>query len=127
MSTVVVFEEFGGPEGLRVDDEEVGAPGPGQVRVANRVVGVNPADLKRLAGAFGGRVPGVLGFEAAGVVDAVGPAVPGLAPGAGVGWRGPGARRALPVSPRPSGGSGGCVGCARFRWPRGRAPPPVRS
>lgn len=95
MSTVVVFEEFGGPEGLRVDDEEVGAPGPGQVRVANRVVGVNPADLKRLAGAFGGRVPGVLGFEAAGVVDAVGPDVPDLAPGDEVVWHGTGAQREL--------------------------------
>lgn len=88
MSTVVVFEAFGGPETLRVDDEQVGEPGPGQVRVANRVVGVNPADLKRLAGAFGGRVPGVLGFEAAGVVDAVGPDVPDLAPGDEVVWHG---------------------------------------
>ncbi|MCO7273634.1 quinone oxidoreductase family protein [Cellulosimicrobium cellulans] len=95
MSTVVVFESFGGPETLRVDDEHVGEPGPGQVRVANRVVGVNPADLKRLAGAFGGRVPGVLGFEAAGVVDAVGPDVPDLAPGDEVVWHGTGAQREL--------------------------------
>ena len=56
MSTVVVFEAFGGPETLRVDDEHVGEPGPGQVRVANRVVGVNPADLKRLAGMMRGKV-----------------------------------------------------------------------
>ncbi|MTG88752.1 zinc-binding dehydrogenase [Cellulosimicrobium sp. BIT-GX5] len=95
MSTVVVFEAFGGPESLRVQDETVAAPGPGQVRVANRVVGVNPADVKRLAGAFGGRVPGVLGFEAAGVVDAVGPDVPDLAPGDEVVWHGTGAQREL--------------------------------
>ncbi|MBN0038883.1 NADP-dependent oxidoreductase [Cellulosimicrobium cellulans] len=95
MSTVVAFQSFGGPEMLRVDDEHVGEPGSGQVRVANRVVGVNPADLKRLAGAFGGRVPGVLGFEAAGVVDAVGPDVPDLAPGDEVVWHGTGAQREL--------------------------------
>ncbi len=95
MSTVVVFEAFGGPETLRVDDEHVAEPGPGQVRVANRVVGVNPADLKRLAGEFGGRVPGVLGFEAAGVVDAVGPDVPDLTPGDAVVWHGTGAQREL--------------------------------
>ncbi len=101
MSTVVVFEEFGGPEGLRVDDEEIGAPGPGQVRVANRVVGVNPADLKRLAGSFGGRVPGVLGFEAAGVVDAVGPDVPDLAPATRSCGTARGAARALARPRRP--------------------------
>ncbi|MBD8079604.1 quinone oxidoreductase family protein [Cellulosimicrobium arenosum] len=97
MSTVVTFDEFGGPEKLRVDDEHVADPGPGQVRVANRVVGVNPADLKRLSGAFGGKVPAVLGFEAAGVVDAVGPDVADLAPGDDVLWNGTGAQRALSV------------------------------
>ncbi|WP_251152004.1 NADP-dependent oxidoreductase [Cellulosimicrobium sp. Marseille-Q4280] len=96
-STVVRFDTFGGPEVLRVADEEVAEPGPGQVRVANRVVGVNPADVKRLAGAFGGRVPGVLGFEAAGVVDAVGTDVEGFAPGDEVVWHGTGAQRALSV------------------------------
>lgn len=95
MSIVVVYDAFGGPEALRVRDEDVDDPGPGQVRVANRVVGVNPADVKRLAGAFGSRLPGVLGFEAAGVVDAVGPDVPDLAPGDTVVWHGTGAQRGL--------------------------------
>jgi len=40
-------------------------------------------------------VPGVLGFEAAGVVDAVGPDVPDLAPGDEVVWHGTGAQREL--------------------------------
>ena len=96
-STVVRFDTFGGPEVLRVGREDVAEPGPGRVRVANRVVGVNPADVKRLAGAFGGRSPGVLGFEAAGVVDAVGPDVEGFAPGDEVVWHGTGAQRALSV------------------------------
>ncbi|MBD5785691.1 NADP-dependent oxidoreductase [Cellulosimicrobium terreum] len=99
MSTVVTFDAFGGPEALRVADEHVPDPGPGQVRVANQVVGVNPADLKRLSGAFGGKVPGVLGFEAAGVVDAVGPDVADLAPGDAVLWHGSGAQRELSLVP----------------------------
>jgi len=96
-TTVVTFDVFGGPEELRVGEEEVGEPGPGQVRVANRVVGVNPADVKRLAGAFGGRLPGVLGFEAAGVVHAVGPDVEDLATGDEVVWHGTGAQRELSI------------------------------
>jgi len=96
-TTVVTFDVFGGPEELRGGEEEVGEPGPGQVRVANRVVGVNPADVKRLAGAFGGRLPGVLGFEAAGVVHAVGPDVEDLATGDEVVWHGTGAQRELSI------------------------------
>jgi len=96
-TTVVTFDVFGGPEELRVGEEEVGEPGPGQVRVANRVVGVNPADVKRLAGTFGGRLPGVLGFEAAGVVHAVGPDVEDLATGDEVVWHGTGAQRELSI------------------------------
>ncbi|WP_069386125.1 quinone oxidoreductase family protein [Cellulosimicrobium cellulans] len=94
-ATVVTYDEFGGPEVLRVTTEEVAEPGAGQVRVANRVVGVNPADVKRLTGAFGGSLPGVLGFEAAGIVDAVGPDVADLVPGDAVVWHGTGAQRAL--------------------------------
>ncbi|OLT51735.1 NADP-dependent oxidoreductase [Cellulosimicrobium sp. CUA-896] len=94
-ATVVTYDAFGEPDVLRVTTEDVGDPGSGQVRVANRVVGVNPADAKRLAGAFGGRLPGVLGFEAAGIVDAVGPDVADLAPGDAVVWHGTGAQRAL--------------------------------
>lgn len=94
-TTVVAYDVFGGPEVLHVTTEEVAEPGAGQVRVANRVVGVNPADVKRLAGGFGGSLPGVLGFEAAGIVDAVGPDVADLAPGDAVVWHGTGAQRTL--------------------------------
>jgi NADPH:quinone reductase-like Zn-dependent oxidoreductase len=94
-TAVVAYDVFGGPEVLRVTTEEVAEPRAGQVRVANRVVGVNRADVKRLAGGFGGSVPGVLGFEAAGIVDAVGPDVADLAPGDAVVWHGTGAQRVL--------------------------------
>ncbi len=72
---------FGGPEVLELVEVEVPAPGDGQVRIAVRAVGMNPADFKGFAAGPGkdpADLPKVLGFEVAGVVDAVGPGVVGL-------------------------------------------------
>ncbi|NUS42107.1 MAG: NADP-dependent oxidoreductase [Mycobacteriaceae bacterium] len=79
----ISFSEFGGPDVLALADLPVPDPGPGQVRVAVRAAGVNPADWKIRSGTFPmpTQLPAVLGFEVAGVVDAVGPGVAGPAPG----------------------------------------------
>ena len=56
-------------------DEPTRDPGPGEVRVAVRAIGVNPIDVKVYSGAFGtdpAKLPIRLGAEAAGVVTAVG-------------------------------------------------------
>jgi Zn-dependent alcohol dehydrogenase len=63
------------------DDVEIEEPGAGQVRVKVAHCGVCHSDLSVVAGSFPSPVPVVLGHEAAGVVDAVGPHVEGLAPG----------------------------------------------
>ncbi|MGE4425172.1 MAG: zinc-binding alcohol dehydrogenase family protein [Solirubrobacteraceae bacterium] len=75
MARVVVATALGGPEVLAIVEEDAGAPGPGEVRIAVRAAGINPADWKRYDGTFGTDVsfPMRLGFEAAGVVTAVGP------------------------------------------------------
>jgi len=76
MSRVVVATAFGGPEVLSVIEQPTGVPGPGEVLLEVRAVGVNPADWKAASGAFGAdpaRLPLRLGYEAAGVVTAVGP------------------------------------------------------
>jgi len=95
MSTAIFYDRHGGVDVLRVGDEPVPSPGEGELVVANRVVGVNPADVKKLAGTFGGggELPQVLGFEAAGVVEAVGEGVEGFAVGDEVVWSGTGAQR----------------------------------
>ncbi|MCM6777043.1 NADP-dependent oxidoreductase [Nocardia sp. CDC159] len=81
------FERFGGPEVLELVDLPVPDPGAGQVRVAVRVAGVNPADWKRREGAFGPLVfPAGAGFEIAGVVDAVGPDAPWQVGDEVIGW-----------------------------------------
>ncbi len=78
MAKTVVATAFGGPEVLEVRDEAVSDPGPGQVQVRLRAIGVNPYDHKSYSGAFGtdpARLPIRPGIEAAGVVVAVGPDV----------------------------------------------------
>jgi NADPH:quinone reductase-like Zn-dependent oxidoreductase len=72
----VVFEEFGGPEVLKVQDVEEPHAGPGQVRIKVRAVGVNPIDFKVRRGWTKGFIdpvfPAVPGLEVAGVVDEAG-------------------------------------------------------
>jgi NADPH:quinone reductase len=75
MAKVVLATAFGGPEVLSVVDQEVGDPGPGEVRLEVHAAGVNPADIKSYGGAWGtdpAQLPKRLGFEASGVVTAVG-------------------------------------------------------
>ncbi|MFH5821289.1 NADP-dependent oxidoreductase [Georgenia sp. AZ-5] len=83
MSKVFVFREFGGPEAQALVDRAVPAPGPGEVRVAVRAAGVNPADVKRREGRFGRKIqlPAPMGLELAGVVEDVGEGVTGFGPG----------------------------------------------
>ncbi len=69
----VVAAGYGGPENLRVNMIEIGAPGPGHVRVTVRAAGVNAYDAKVYsAPGDPSRLPILLGFEASGVVSAVG-------------------------------------------------------
>ena len=79
----VLVSEFGGPEQLRPGQAADPVAGPGQVRIAVHAAGVNPVDAgNRADGRWAGlRVPCILGYDVAGVVDSVGPGVTGLAPG----------------------------------------------
>ena len=89
----VLAPEYGGPEVLRVVDEDVVQPGPGQVLIAVRAVGLNPADYKGFSGQRSSdpdALPIKPGYEVAGVVAALG-ADTELASGGGSGRRrGPG-------------------------------------
>ncbi|MFG1891937.1 alcohol dehydrogenase catalytic domain-containing protein [Micromonospora sp. NPDC049051] len=69
---------------LRVEEIELPAPGPHEVRVSIRAAGVCHSDLSMVDGTLAPPYPLVLGHEAAGVVVAVGDAVTRVAPGAHV-------------------------------------------
>ncbi|MGW9173969.1 S-(hydroxymethyl)mycothiol dehydrogenase [Streptomyces decoyicus] len=66
-------------------------PGPGEVLVAVQACGVCHTDLHYRDGAINDEFPFLLGHEAAGVIESVGPGVTGLAPGDYVvlAWRAP--------------------------------------
>jgi NADPH:quinone reductase len=76
MTRAVVMRAPGGPEVLRVENVEVGAPGPGQARVRQSAAGVNFHDIYVRAGLYKTlTLPGIPGLEAVGVVEAIGPGV----------------------------------------------------
>jgi NADPH2:quinone reductase len=79
----VLVSEFGGPEQLRLGEVADPVAGASQVRVAVHAAGVNPVDAgNRADGSWAGlRVPCILGYDIAGVIDSMGPGVTGLAPG----------------------------------------------
>jgi NADPH2:quinone reductase len=76
------FHQHGGPEVLRFEDVEVGAPGPGQVRIRNVAVAVNYRDVLMRRGVHAVKsLPSGIGLECAGVIEALGPDVSGFAVG----------------------------------------------
>lgn len=91
----VRVHRYGGPEQLEPSSGEARAPGPGEVRIAQRAIGVNFIDVYVRRGWIPGMLPlpGVPGMEAAGSVIDVGEGVSGLLPGDRVAylWHEPGA------------------------------------
>jgi NADPH:quinone reductase len=79
----VLVSEFGGPDQLRLVQAADPVAGPGQARIVVHAAGVNPVDAgNRADGRWAGlRVPCILGYDVAGVIDSVGEGVSGLAPG----------------------------------------------
>jgi NADPH2:quinone reductase len=76
----------GGPEVLEYAEVETPAPGPGQVLVRVAAAGVNFIDTYFRSGVYPRPLPAVLGGEGAGVVEAVGEGVAGIAAGDRVAW-----------------------------------------
>ncbi|CAI9406195.1 NADPH:quinone reductase [Nocardioides sp. T2.26MG-1] len=77
----VVYQQTGPSSVLEVVDRPVPEPGPGEVRVRLVRAGVNPTDWKFRAGMMSGYDEVTPGQDGAGVVDAVGAGVVGLAVG----------------------------------------------
>jgi NADPH2:quinone reductase len=98
----VRIHQNGGPDVLRVERVEVGAPGPGEVRVRHSAIGLNFIDMHHRTGRYPSpSFPVTLGMEAAGVVEAVGAGVEEVAPGDRVAYAGetPGADCTLRIMP----------------------------
>ena len=74
-SRVVRIEQNGGPEELKLIEVSVGEPGPGEIRIRHKAVGLNYIDVYQRAGLYKLPLPLQLGMEASGVVEAVGEGV----------------------------------------------------
>ena len=77
----IYVREFGGPEVLSYESAPLPEPGAGQARVKVEAAGLNFIDIYQRSGLYPIPLPAVLGMEAAGTVDALGPAVTDLKPG----------------------------------------------
>ena len=74
---VVRFHTLGGPEVLKIEEEPIPEPGKGEVRLNVKAIGLNRAEVMFRKGQYleSPVLPSKLGYEAAGVVAAVGPEV----------------------------------------------------
>ncbi len=78
-TSAAVCREFG--KNLVIEEIELAAPGPGEIRVAVKACAICHSDIFYMQGAWGGTLPAVYGHEAAGIVDHVGAGVTNVALG----------------------------------------------
>ncbi|MCH7691978.1 MAG: quinone oxidoreductase [Proteobacteria bacterium] len=82
MTKAIRIHQPGGPEVLKYEDVDVGAPGPGEVRLRQTAVGLNFIDVYHRSGLYPVKdLPAVIGMEAAGVIEEAGPDVSGFKAG----------------------------------------------
>src|SRR3954469_14609568 len=103
MSRAIRIHETGGPEVIRWENVEVGDPGEGQARIRHTAIGVNYIDTYHRSGLYPLPLPGGLGSEAAGVVEAVGPGVTVVKLGDRVAYAGGGPGSYAEVRVMPAG------------------------
>jgi len=83
MSKVVRIHEIGGPEVLKIEDLPVGDPGPGEVRLRIEAIGLNRSEAVYRSGGYfvPPTLPSLMGYEAVGVLEALGSGVTNFAVG----------------------------------------------
>ena len=74
-SRAVRIDQNGGPEQLKIVEVTVGDPGPGEIRIRHKAVGLNFIDTYQRSGLYQLPMPLQLGMEASGIVEAVGEGV----------------------------------------------------
>ena len=71
----IQIDQTGGPEQLKTVTVEVGDPGPGEIRIRHKAIGLNFIDVYQRSGLYPFPMPLRLGMEASGTVEAVGEGV----------------------------------------------------
>ena len=81
MPKSIIIKKNGGPEVLELQDVDVGAPGPDDIKVTNHAIGLNYIDTYHRSGLYPLKLPSGIGLEAAGTVEVVGTNVHGFSAG----------------------------------------------
>jgi NADPH:quinone reductase len=81
MALSAQITQNGGPEVIGWIETDLPSPGPGEVRMRNTAIGLNYIDTYHRTGLYPVKLPSGLGLEAAGVVEAVGDGIQGIAVG----------------------------------------------
>ena len=89
MPHAIRIHQTGGPEVLKWESVDVGAPGPGQIRIRHGAVGLNYIDTYHRGGMYPVPLPFTLGQEGAGTVEEVGAGVADLKAGDRVAYASP--------------------------------------
>ena len=90
MPKAIRIHQTGGPDAMQWEDVEIGAPGPGEIRIRHEAVGLNYIDVYFRTGLY--RAPSLPfspGLEGAGIVEALGEGVGSLAVGDRVAYAAP--------------------------------------
>ncbi len=88
MAHAICIHETGGPEVLRWQEVSVDAPGPGEVHLRHKAVGLNFIDVYHRTGLYPLPLPAIPGLEGAGEVVSVGADVSDIQPGDRVAYAG---------------------------------------
>jgi len=83
MTRIIRFHETGGPEVLQYEEVEVDEPGQDEVRVKVEAIGLNRAEAMFRSGTYleEPQLPAGIGYEGAGIVEAIGDGVQGVSQG----------------------------------------------
>ena len=91
MTKIIRIHKTGGPEVLSWEDYSLNDPAEGQVRIRHTAIGLNMIDCYQRSGLYPIDLPAILGSEAAGIIERVGPGVKNFSIGQRVTYSGRGA------------------------------------
>ena len=88
MTRVVKIEKTGGPEVLKIENVKIGDPGPNDVLVETKAMGLNYIDTYHRSGSYPLPLPSGIGVEASGIIKKIGSKVKDLSIGDNVAYGG---------------------------------------
>jgi len=88
MTRVVKIEKTGGPEVLKFETIEIGAPGPEEVLIEHKAIGLNFIDTYHRSGSYPLDLPSGIGGEASGIIKKIGSKVKDFSLGDSVAYAG---------------------------------------